>query len=1179
MTFISPETFSFPLEVISGFLYLQVFVYLVYLYLSIENYVFSVKSLFYLFISPILLFAIVALFVNLEWMVVAATCTPLAAFQSHRMKKRRLRINTNKIPLNSKGSFRYGTLSIFYHKFKFPILTVLSLILGGVFIWTYFFDPYSSVVAPAMLTLIIFAFTFKSKTITRKIVRELKRQKQKSRGIRTPKKSVVVVYDKNMRAALLILVFLIIFPITFGVNSMFSVQNPAYEFAYVSPEERLSTSSIDFSSLNYLPGLDDLEELSINGKFVIKCDVSPLLGQSARVRLELIPKEVLPIEGYYAKRSYSVLSPYLNGPLEARELITEVNLNELDLMPGTYEAEITYTVLTGFSFRTSIPKVYEINIAKDDLTVISNDIFEDVLDSKYYGAVYTFEHPDDGSWTVVFDGKLVNTIKEPLPVEKLDLYLEQNDRYEKIATVTTKKDGTFYYTHKVYGSIEQNMLVKISRAEDGFYNHMNYVEYAGLEFDAENGRYFLDNNEDLYPDWPFTIYDLLKAHQSSYTPPDSLDFWAKFDENLGYSTFDSTHHNYEGTLEGNTTWTDGKNDYGLEFDGTGIIDYQEIETVGSNVFAAYANVSYEYSTGGGGGQDFKVIRGTTIISSSSGTVTITEGTDYALESGQDSTTCFIRITNTRLTGMGRTSAGGNQNQDDFGVRIQNPSNIGTSITFERTGTSNDCRVTWEILQYIGSSGGANELIVRGVDTATCSGTTATCDGSSISTVSNPNRVVVFITGQKAADTGRGDWWESLFSAELTGSGPYTPRFTRGKSVDSADGVSYAVVEFTGSNWRDVQRLDISTECSTAWTTSNYNTAYSDVSLTSEGGVNLLNYSKAFMHQQYRTDNDATGLDDAGDNIEIISNTQIRIRNSATSGNRYKVCWIVENTQSTGAVMKVDHYSFYKGSGGSEENVWTETITSVDSMDTTSIYAQASMDGTGTALPRGSIMYQLTAVDTITFTESDNGQEKLYSASIVQFPSVGGGSQVQDSGVVRPDGDVTTEWETSGGSNHWDLLNDAVEEPTAPSTSSDFIYTVSTGSGNVTDEFNMGYLDVQSGTVNQVQVKVYGNETIIDSTINLYCGSWLGAKQLDLGTSPGWHTFTWTGLSATQTDLDNMKIKFESERPDPEQGAAIYSDFDYVQFGDVLDDALGDFNDEFVITGWLYPTIYPTTFTG
>ena len=53
----------------------------------------------------------------------------------------------------------------------------------------------------------------------------------------------------------------------------------------------------------------------------------------------------------------------------------------------------------------------------------------------------------------------------------------------------------------------------------------------------------------------------------------------------------------------------------------------------------------------------------------------------------------------------------------------------------------------------------------------------------------------------------------------------------------------------------------------------------------------------------------------------------------------------------------------------------------------------------------------------------------------------------------------------------------------------------------------------------------------------------------------------------------MKIKFDSERPDPDQGPLIYANFDYAQFGDVLDASLGSSNDIFVITGWLYPTSF------
>ena len=70
-------------------------------------------------------------------------------------------------------------------------------------------------------------------------------------------------------------------------------------------------------------------------------------------------------------------------------------------------------------------------------------------------------------------------------------------------------------------------------------------------------------------------------------------------------------------------------------------------------------------------------------------------------------------------------------------------------------------------------------------------------------------------------------------------------------------------------------------------------------------------------------------------------------------------------------MSVEHDWYYKGTGGSEENTWTETITTVSSLDTTSVFAQASMDGSGTVIPRGSIDYRLTAKNTITFKESDH----------------------------------------------------------------------------------------------------------------------------------------------------------------------------------------------------------------
>ena len=435
--------------------------------------------------------------------------------------------------------------------------------------------------------------------------------------------------------------------------------------------------------------------------------------------------------------------------------------------------------------------------------------------------------------------------------------------------------------------------------------------------------------------------------------------------------------NTENDVDSNTSNVDGVSDTGTE---TTFSNAQGTTLDSNNMVLTEANAGVTAV------QDFVVIRGTTTFGSSDATITITEGVDYTLESGQDSSTCFIRIANTLYMGMGSTSGGANQNHDTWAARIQNPDNIDTSITFERDATGTVCRVTWEIIQYVGASGGANEMIVRDVGTATTSGTTSYCDGASISTISDSGDVVVFITGQFATTSSRRDVQNALFTASLEGSGPYTPRFTRGLSVSSNDGVSYAVVEFVGSNWRPVQRLQITTESSTAWDTSNYNTAYTDVTITSEGGVNLLNYSKAFLTMQFRTDNDPTNQDDCWDTVEIISNTQLRIRNSDTDGNRWKVVWIVENTQSGVGQMQVEHLNWYDSTtSGSEERVFTQSITSVDKVNQTSLFIYVSMDGTGTTYPRGSVDYRLTATDTITLTESDNGEERLFSGNVIQWP--------------------------------------------------------------------------------------------------------------------------------------------------------------------------------------------------
>jgi prepilin-type N-terminal cleavage/methylation domain-containing protein len=378
-------------------------------------------------------------------------------------------------------------------------------------------------------------------------------------------------------------------------------------------------------------------------------------------------------------------------------------------------------------------------------------------------------------------------------------------------------------------------------------------------------------------------------------------------------------------------------------------------------------------------KDFKVIHGNSVILSGNRTLTLRNNSvDYTLEPGVTTEDCFVRIVNTRLTGIGRTSGGGSQNLDDYTVQISNPQNILTSFNFDRVGSTNNCRVTWEIIQYIGAEGGANEIKVR-TAVGGLSTTATAISGASLSNISNINKAVIYITGQSGSNTGTGEWNECLFTSDFIASGSnWIPRFSRGRSSDTGR-VSYAVVEFTGSNWRNIQRIT-------------FNSRGSTVTILPP----LLDTTKTFLHCQYRyvtntyTD---SGLDDCGETVEVLSTTQLTSRRRPTTGtdasSKYHVVWVIENTQSTGKRMIVQHVSGTRtDNSGSEEHVWSEAINGVRALDEASIQGEtlASYDS-GTAYPIGSEGLVITSTTNLNRIQSDMGQDCYYAHCIVQFPTV------------------------------------------------------------------------------------------------------------------------------------------------------------------------------------------------
>ncbi|MEK6821403.1 MAG: hypothetical protein AABY11_03330, partial [archaeon] len=106
--------------------------------------------------------------------------------------------------------------------------------------------------------------------------------------------------------------------------------------------------------------------------------------------------------------------------------------------------------------------------------------------------------------------------------------------------------------------------------------------------------------------------------------------------------------------------------------------------------------------------DFKIQRGVTSIATATTAVTITAGVDYTAPA--DINRAFIRLVTTKNSGSGHDSGGGTQGPGVYSAYIADGNNLLTSVTFTRNIVSAaNTRIQWEIIEYVGPTGGPNEI--------------------------------------------------------------------------------------------------------------------------------------------------------------------------------------------------------------------------------------------------------------------------------------------------------------------------------------------------------------------------------------------------------------------------------------------------------------------------------------
>ncbi|KKM47392.1 hypothetical protein LCGC14_1558780, partial [marine sediment metagenome] len=249
-----------------------------------------------------------------------------------------------------------------YHRYKGHALWISLISIFFIYSYIFIFFPQYIIVPVLMIILSSVLFTNKRKNVNN-------------------------ISDKNTRPVILISIFLIAMPfLVFSISSIISLTRPDIQFARVSQESRIESPDIDLGSLEFYPSIEDLETLSFNGMYITKSPISTLLGESATMHVRFIPENVSDVEGRRLKSYYDTSSNYKKGPLSNYDLITDIPLDKLGILPGTYKVFESYSVLTGFSYRHASPEVYDITIEKDTLKSLSNERFPEPLEMGYeYG--------------------------------------------------------------------------------------------------------------------------------------------------------------------------------------------------------------------------------------------------------------------------------------------------------------------------------------------------------------------------------------------------------------------------------------------------------------------------------------------------------------------------------------------------------------------------------------------------------------------------------------------------------------------------------------------------------------------------------------------------------------------------------------------------------------------------
>lgn len=374
--------------------------------------------------------------------------------------------------------------------------------------------------------------------------------------------------------------------------------------------------------------------------------------------------------------------------------------------------------------------------------------------------------------------------------------------------------------------------------------------------------------------------------------------------------------------------------------------------------------------------------------------TLVEGVDYTLDF-KDLRRAWCTLVQTRSTGNGESGGSQPQPPQEAQLYIIDPGNIANEIELRRVVSGiNDVQYSLQVYEYIGEPGGPNEVVVQ-------DGRTTLSSGSSFTFVVrhdvSKSRMLPIVAAQSVisslGNNTNGAWW----TTDTVAIGPDTiVSVERGPGWSPSSYVSTYTLEFTGSNWNTLQRIDYTGNMAGPFSGSvgSYDYFSRTVSLS-----RTIDRRYCFLHVQNRVPSGDTGLDDGGRlaRFNTSSNTSLVFQactNDQTNvADRVTVAWVVEHLDSnTLAESEQTILEYDARSPDTSQLLETETVgSSIASPLEPRLSIEglcSASNGSGNAHPRGQVdahLYSFSSFRRVDLRRANSGQETRLAFQLFRWP--------------------------------------------------------------------------------------------------------------------------------------------------------------------------------------------------